>query len=209
METILKKLVKAERAEQYASEFTRVFVDHIPDKIEQAHFLTQVIFESGGFRVLIENMNYSAERLMKIFPKQFSNLQVAKRYERNPRAIGNRVYANRNGNGPESSGDGFRYRGRGFIQVTFKDSYRAFSEWIGNPVVMLSPGLVATTYPIDSALWFWESRKLGRFAVKLGSDVSDYKDSVSEITYRVNGSRRSVDERFKVFESVFEAMGLG
>ena len=208
MEELLRKLTKPNRAHEYAPALSRIFCDHMPTQIERAHFLTQILFESGNLRVVVENMNYSADRMLKIFPKHFSSLEQAREYEHKPRAIGDRVYANRNGNGPESSGDGFKFRGRGFIQVTFKDSYRAFSKWCGNPDIMLHPGLVAKQYPVESAFWFWESRDLCRFAADRGAIVADYKSDLSEITYRVNGSRRSVDERFKVFKKVFDAMGL-
>ena len=209
MEKILKKLVRPERAVLYAPYLAAVFADKIPYHFEQAHFLTQILFESGNLRVTVENMNYSAERLLKVFPNHFSSIEHARKYEHNPKAIGNKVYANRNGNGDADSGDGYRYRGRGFIQVTFKNSYRAFAKWIGDESLLFTPGQVAKKYPVESAVWFWESRNLGRFALDKGHNVADYKESVSEITYRVNGSRRSVNDRYKVFKKVFEAMELG
>ena len=125
-----------------------------------AHFFGQTAHETGGFKAFGENLNYSAKGLRGIFGKYFPNDAIAAQYERKPQAIANRVYANRMGNGSEQSGDGWRYRGRGALQLTGKDNYLAFSKYCNRPDVMTNPDLVATELAFESAMFFFERNKL-------------------------------------------------
>lgn len=117
-----------------------------------SHFLAQCLHESGGLKLVNENLNYSAQGLVSTFPKYFTK-ELAAIYARNPEKIGSRVYANRMGNGAESTKEGFKFKGRGYIQLTGKENYRIFSTEIGEDCVA-NPDLVATKYPLASAAWF-------------------------------------------------------
>ena len=152
----------------------------------QACFLGQCAHESGGFTALKENLNYSAEGLTKVWPKRFPSFDVAQSYHRNPEKIANKVYADRMGNGNEASGDGFKYRGRGLIQLTGKDNYRACGEALGVDLVE-EPDLVSTPqYAALSAGWFWDKNKLNQFA-----DAND----MTGLTKRINGGTHGLDDR--------------
>jgi len=121
-----------------------------------AHFFGQTAHETGGFAKFTENLNYSAQGLMGVFKKYFPDPATAKRYERNPQAIANKVYANRMGNGPEASGDGWKYRGRGALQLTGRTNYETFAAYCNRPDVMTNPDLVATELAFESAMFFFE-----------------------------------------------------
>jgi len=152
----------------------------------QACFLGQCAHESGGFTALKENLNYSAEGLTKVWPKRFTSLEVAQPYHRNPEKIANKVYADRMGNGDESSGEGFKYRGRGLIQLTGKDNYKACGDALGVDLVE-EPDLVSTPqYAALSAGWFWDKNKLNQFA-----DSND----MTTLTKRINGGTHGLDDR--------------
>jgi putative chitinase len=152
----------------------------------QACFLGQCAHESGGFTALKENLNYSAEGLTKVWPKRFPSLDVTQPYHRNPEKIANKVYADRMGNGNEASGDGFKYRGRGLIQLTGKDNYRACGEALGVDLVE-NPDLVSSPqYAALSAGWFWDKNKLNQFA-----DAND----MTTLTKRINGGTHGLDDR--------------
>ena len=125
-----------------------------------AHFLAQCGHESGGFKFKSENLNYSAEILRKVFPKYFPDIVVAKQYERKPEAIASRVYGGRMGNGPEATKEGFKFKGRGYIQLTGKDNYKAFDATVEDDI-LANPDLVATKYPLLSAAWFCRPRRCG------------------------------------------------
>lgn len=154
-----------------------------------AHFLGQVFHESGNLRYVEENLNYSVTGLLKIFPKYFNQLE-AERYARNPQMIASRVYADRMGNGPEHTGDGWRYRGRGLIQVTGKENYRRLGSWVNRDLVA-RPELVATEFAATSAAWYWSYTGLNRYA-----DADDLR----EITRRINGGFNGLDARRKLVE---------
>jgi len=124
-----------------------------------SHFLGQVAHETGDFNADTENLNYSKEGLMKTFPKYFTPL-LATAYARKPEKIANRVYANRMGNGDEASGDGYRYRGRGALQLTGKDNYAAFAKFMMDPEILINPSIVATKYYFESAFWYFSKNKL-------------------------------------------------
>ncbi len=162
-----------------------------------AMFLAQTAHESGNFAFTQENLNYRAASLSKIWPKKFP-ADIAAQYERNPEKIANRAYASRMGNGDEASGDGYRYRGRGLIQLTGKDNYRHCGEALGRDLVA-EPDLVADNpYAVLSAGWFWDTRKLNQWA--------DKKD-VKTVTKRINGGTIGLEDRTHHFEHMIEVLG--
>ena len=152
----------------------------ITTNLRLAHFLAQCALESAGFTATVENLNYSGQRLLEVFPKYFKNVDV-NNYARNPQKIGSRVYANRMGNGDEASGDGFRYRGRGYIQLTGKNNYQSFTNHIGEDCVA-NPDLVATEYPLASAGFFFNSNGIWAICDQGATDAI-----VSKVSTRVNG----------------------
>ena len=166
----------------------------INSALRLAHFLAQTGHESGGFKFKSENLNYSAEILRKVFPKYFPDIVVAKQYERKPEAIASRVYGGRMGNGPEATKEGFLYKGRGFIQLTGKDNYKAFDATVPEDI-LANPDLVATQYPLLSAAWFWNSRKLNSIADQGATD-----EVVTKITKLVNGGTIGLADRIKHFK---------
>lgn len=125
-----------------------------------AHFLANVHHETGGFKADTENLNYSTAGLLRVFPKYFKTHAQALQYARNPENIANKVYSNRMGNGSELSGDGWKYIGRGALQLTGKDNYTLFSDFVKNPEILTSPELVATNYFWESALFYFTRNKL-------------------------------------------------
>ncbi len=155
-----------------------------------AHFLAQCHHESNGFRVVEENLNYRAAGLLRVFPKYF-DLQTAEEYAHNKVAIASRVYANRMGNGNEASQDGWKYRGRGYIQLTGKDNYAAFNDQLPEDIIK-NPDLVATQYPMLSAAWFWDHNKINA--------VIDNDASVYDVTRKVNGGLNGIEDRMQLFE---------
>jgi putative chitinase len=159
-----------------------------------AHFLAQCGHESGGFRLTQENLNYSAKGLMGIFKKYFPTQALADAYARKPEKIANRVYGNRMGNGPEASGEGFKFRGRGYIQLTGKQNYTAFDASVPESIVD-SPDLVATKYPLASAAWFWSKNGLNKIADEGATDAA-----VTKVTKRVNGGTIGLADRIKHFK---------
>ena len=165
-----------------------------------AHFLAQCGHESGQFRVVNENLNYSSKGLLGIFKKYFPTEDKAKLYERKPEKIANVVYASRMGNGPESSGDGYKYRGRGYIQLTGKDNYTAFGKSIGENI-QATPDLVATKYPLLSAAWFFNKNGLHKMA-----DKGATNEVVTMVTKRVNGGTIGLADRSKHFKEYYELL---
>lgn len=165
-----------------------------------AHFLAQCGHESGGFKVVNENLNYGAQGLLNIFKKYFPTEAKAKEYERKPEKIANLVYGGRMGNGPEASGDGYKYRGRGYIQLTGKDNYVAFDKVVAEDITT-TPDLVATKYPLLSAAWFWNSRGLNTLADKGATDAD-----VTAITKKVNGGTIGLPDRIKHFKEFHSAL---
>ncbi|MFN8581646.1 MAG: hypothetical protein U0163_11810 [Gemmatimonadaceae bacterium] len=136
-------------AEQYIGPFEDMLPKYGIANSRQrlAHFFAQILHESGSLRYDMENLNYSADALLAVFPKYFKTREQAVAYARQPQKIANRVYANRMGNGNEASGDGWKYRGRGLIQLTGKDNYEAFAQWIGDPHVVDEPDVVSVSTP--------------------------------------------------------------
>jgi putative chitinase len=170
----------------------------IDTPVELAHFLAQCGHESGGFRVVNENLNYSAKGLQGIFKKYFPTAQLAESYQRKPEKIANRVYASRMGNGDEASGEGFKFRGRGYIQLTGKQNYTAFGKAIGIDIAA-NPDLVASKYPLLSAAWFFSKNCLGRC-----KDASD--TSVLSVTKCVNGGTIGLADRQKHFKEYYHLL---
>ena len=180
-------------------------LSQIPEIIEKfncntplrlAHFLAQCGHESGGFKAVSENLNYSAKGLLGTFPKYF-NAATAAQYERKPEMIASRVYGGRMGNGDESTKEGFKFRGRGYIQLTGKSNYSNFAKFIGEDTVA-NPDLVATKYPLASAAFFFNSNKLWAICDK-GSDDA----TVTAVTKRVNGGTIGLADRLKHFKEYY------
>jgi putative chitinase len=172
----------------------------INSALRLAHFLAQTGHESGGFKFKSENLNYSAEILRKVFPKYFPDIVVAKQYERKPEAIASKVYGGRMGNGNEASKEGFKYKGRGYIQLTGKDNYKAFDATVEDDI-LANPDLVATKYPLLSAAWFWNSRKLNSIADQGATD-----EVVTKITKLVNGGTIGLADRIKHFKEYHQLL---
>ena len=162
-----------------------------------AHFLAQCGHESGGFRLTKENLNYSAKGLNGTFKKYFPTLDSAVPYERKPEKIANKVYGGRMGNGPESSGDGAKFCGRGYIQLTGKDNYTAFGKSI-NEDMSANPEKVASSYALLSAAWFFNKNGLHKMADGGASDAV-----VTSITKRVNGGTIGLPDRIKHFKEYY------
>ena len=165
-----------------------------------AHFLAQCGHESGGFRATQENLNYSAKGLMGIFKKYFPNASIAAAYERKPERIANKVYANRMGNGSELSGEGYKFRGRGYIQLTGKENYTAFGKAI-NENILANPDIVASKYALLSAAWFFSKNGLHKIADEGASD-----QVVTKITKRVNGGTIGLPDRIKHFKEYYKLL---
>ena len=165
----------------------------IDTPLKLAHFLSQCGHESGGFKITQENLNYSADGLKKIFGKYFPG-NLAESYARNPQKIANKVYGNRMKNGDEASGDGWKFHGRGYIQLTGKENYEAFGKSI-NEDITSNPDLVATKYPLLSAAWF--------FTRCLPKCVDASVASVKAVTRCVNGGEIGIDDRIKHFNEYY------
>jgi putative chitinase len=165
----------------------------ITTPLRLAHFLSQCGHESGGFRAVTENLNYSADGLKKIFPKYFPG-NINESYARNPQKIANRVYSSRMGNGNEASGEGFKFRGRGFIQLTGKSNYMAFDKTVDDDIIA-NPDLVATKYPLASAAFFFQKNSLWSICDQGATD-----QVVASVTKRVNGGFIGLTDRVKHFK---------
>lgn len=171
----------------------------ITNPLRLAHFLAQCSHESGEFKLFRENLNYSADGLKKVFPKYFPTDALANAYARQPEKIANRVYGNRMGNGDELSGEGFKFRGRGYIQLTGKDNYKALGTFLQEDLLH-DPELVATKYPLTSAGFFFQKNGLWSIC-----DKGDGDDVVTSVTKRVNGGTHGLADRlskFKLFKSL-------
>lgn len=164
-----------------------------------AHFLSQTGHESGGFKITTENLNYSAKGLTNIFKKYFTP-ESALEYQRKPEKIANIVYANRMGNGNQASGDGFKFRGRGYIQLTGKTNYQAFDKTVEDNIEA-NPDLVATKYPLLSAAWFWSKNGLNAIADQGATD-----EVVTKVTKKVNGGTIGLPDRIKHFKEYHQLL---
>jgi putative chitinase len=171
----------------------------ITTNLRLAHFLAQCALESTGFTATVENLNYSAQRIPQVFGKYFKGVDPTP-YAHNPAKLGSRVYANRMGNGDEASGDGFKFRGRGYIQLTGKNNYTSFSTFVGEDCVA-NPDLVATKYPLASAAFYFDSNKIWAICDRGADD-----DTVTRVTKAVNGGTTGLPERLKNFKEFIAAL---
>jgi putative chitinase len=172
---------------------------NITNNLRLAHFLAQCGHESGGFKAVSENVNYSAAGLKNIFGKYFPG-NLSESYARNPQKIASRVYGNRMGNGPEESGDGYKFRGRGFIQLTGKNNYTQFTKFIGEDCVS-NPDLVATKYPLASAAFFFEVNKLWSICDEGADDKT-----ITKLTKRINGGTIGLGHRLSEFRKFYKLL---
>jgi putative chitinase len=157
--------------------------------VRAAHFFAQTSHETGNFKLFSENLNYSSKGLQNIFGKYFpGNLEEL--YARNPEKIASRVYASRMGNGNEASGDGWKFRGRGALQLTGKDNYKAFAKYLNKPEIMENPDLVATTYSFESAMFFFDKNKLWTICDRGINDTA-----ILALTKRINGGTHGLSDR--------------
>ncbi len=163
-----------------------------------AAFVAQCAHESGNFRALKENLNYKWESLRRVFPKYFPTDEIAKAYAHNQEMIANRVYGGRMGNGPEETGDGFKYCGRGLIQLTGRFNYQAFADSIETPIEEIPHYLATFEGAVQSACWFWESNNLNQFA-----DSGD----ILTMTKRINGGTIGLEDRKKHYEHALHVLG--
>jgi putative chitinase len=157
--------------------------------VRAAHFFAQTAHETGGFKLFTENLNYSADGLQKIFGKYFPGT-LEESYARNPEKIANRVYASRMGNGNEASGDGWKFRGRGALQLTGKDNYAAFAQYLQKPEILTTPDLVATIYAFESAMFFFDRNKLWSICDRGINDAA-----ILALTKRINGGTHGLADR--------------
>ena len=172
---------------------------NITNPLRLAHFLAQCGHESGGFKSISENLNYSVDGLKRIFGKYFPG-DLANSYTKQPEKIASRVYGSRMGNGDESTGEGYKYRGRGYIQLTGKSNYTGFAKFIGEDTVA-NPDLVASKYPLASAAFFFDSNKLWSICDK-GADEA----TVTAVTKRVNGGTIGLPDRIKHFNEYYNLL---
>jgi putative chitinase len=165
-----------------------------------SHFLSQCGHESGGFKAVNENLNYGAKGLMTTFKKYFPTEALAKQYERKPELIASKVYGGRMGNGIEATKEGWKFKGRGYIQLTGKDNYKAFDAIVAENILE-NPDLVATKYPLLSAAWYWNSRKINTTA-----DLGAGDDTVTKVTKLVNGGTIGLEDRKKHFKEYYDLL---
>ena len=165
-----------------------------------SHFLSQCAHESGGFKLTTENLNYSVKGLLTVFPKYFKQQGLAEAYARKPEMIASHVYANRMGNGNDGSGEGWKYRGRGYIQLTGKSNYTAFDKFVDDDIIN-NPDLIAKKYPLLSAAWFFDKN-----GINLVSDKGATDDVVKSVTKRVNGGYNGLADRQKYFDKYYNIL---
>jgi len=198
LQQLLPKNLYVEQWHEALAQFLPDYEINTSNRI--AAFIAQCAHESGGFVTLKENLNYRAETLRKIFPKYFPTDEMAKDYASRPNKqeeIANLVYANRMGNGGSETGDGWRYRGRGLIQLTGKNNYQAFANSIGMPVEQVPEYLITFGGAVQSACWFWKSNNLNKWA-----DAGDIK----ELTRRINGGYLGLDDRIKHYKHALDVI---
>ncbi|HEY8204359.1 MAG TPA: peptidoglycan-binding protein [Pyrinomonadaceae bacterium] len=193
-----------------AGKVPQAVIDQIPEtaakfgittNLRLAHFLAQCALESTGFTATVENLNYSAQRIPQVFGKYFKNVDSTP-YAHNAQKLGSRVYANRMGNGDEASGDGFKFRGRGYIQLTGKNNYTSFSNFVGEDCVA-NPDLVATKYPLSSAAFYFSSNNIWAICDRGADDAT-----VNKVSAAVNGTpTHALAERLQNFKKFRQALG--
>jgi putative chitinase len=169
------------------------------NNLRAAHFFGQTSHETGHFKVFSENLNYSANGLLNTFSRYFKTLADAQLYERKVEKIANRVYGNRMGNGDENSGDGYKFRGRGALQLTGKSNYEAFSKFLNKPEIMTNPDLVATEYAFESAIFFFDKNGLWAICDKGIDDAT-----ITAVTRKINGGTNGLEERKVLTKKYYE-----
>jgi len=188
--------------DQWTDALNKILPDYGIDTPQRmAAFIAQCAHESGNFTALHENLNYRAETLRKVFPKYFPTDDLARQYASQPNKaelIANRVYASRMGNGDEASGDGYRYCGRGLIQLTGKNNYQAFADSIETPVEEIPEFLATFEGAVQSACWFWETNNLNQYA-----DTDD----ILTMTKRINGGTIGLEDRKRHYEHAKHVFG--
>jgi len=165
-----------------------------------SHFLAQCAHESGNWKFKVENLNYSAQALQSVFRKYFPNEALASQHARKPEMIANVVYANRMNNGGPETGDGWSFRGRGYIQLTGRQNYSLFNETVEEDL-LTNPDLVAEKYPLLSAAWFWDTNNLNNLA-----DAGSTDQDITKVTRRVNGGTHGLDDRIAKFKTYFSVL---
>lgn len=174
----------------------------IDSALRIAHFLSQVSHESNDFKAVRENLNYSADALRKIFGKYFTDDETAAAYARQPERIANKIYASRMGNGDEASGEGWMFRGGGFIQLTGKSNYTEFSADMGDENILITPEIITQPqYAMASAGWFWNKHNVNA-AADMGSDEA----AVTAVTKKINGGTIGLPDRLARFNRIYEAV---
>ena len=205
-----KELVKTARMfvkdkyYSYIEQYCEKYKINTPERI--SHFLAQVNYESGYMNYVEEKFTYSAKRLLQIFPKYFKTVDEANEYAYKPEKIANKVYANRMGNGSELSGDGWKYRGRGLIQLTGKNNYLKFSKWyndskifVDNPDLLLQP-----QFAVLSAFYYWTTRKINDMIIEKAYQYEVCK----RITKVINGGYNGLDDRWQRFKIIYNKINL-
>jgi putative chitinase len=182
--------------EQYCEKYEINTVERI------SHFLAQVNYESGYMNYIVENLNYSSKQLLKVFQKYFKTLDEAKEYEYKGEKIANKVYANRMGNSSEASGDGWKYRGRGLIQLTGKKNYLKFSKWYNDSKIFVdSPDLLLQPqFAVLSAFFYWDVNNLNSYIV----DNENAYNVCKALTKKINGGYNGLEERFRLYKKIRE-----
>lgn len=187
-------------AEQWYEALCQILPDYEIDTPQRlAAFLAQTAHESGGYRAIKENLNYRAATLRKVFPKYFPTDELAAQYAGKPEMIANKVYGSRMGNGDESSGDGYRYCGRGLIQLTGKDNYTRYAQSLEISVEEASEHLTTFEGCVQSAAWFWENNNLNQWADK---------GDILTLTKRINGGTIGLDDRIKHYNHALHVLGV-
>ena len=190
-----------DKCEYYLEALNSILPEYqINTKLRLCHFLAQIIHESGHLKYNQENLNYSAKALRSVFGKYFPTDALAEQYARKPEKIANRVYANRMGNGDEDSGDGWLRRGRGLIQLTGTDNYKACSKAL-NIDLMKNPDLIVSNAEVcvKTACWFWSSKRLNEWADK---------DDIITITKKINGGYNGLEDRTKILNTAKKVLGI-
>lgn len=172
---------------------------NITTSLRLSHFLSQCSHESGNFKHVRENLNYSSDGLKKTFPKYFPD-NLSESYSRNPEKIASRVYGGRMGNGGEESKDGFKYRGGGYLHLTGKENYKKFGEYIGVDLIT-NPELVATKYPLSSAAFFFNNNKIWDICDEGSSD-----EVIKKVTKKINGGLIGIQDRIDKFNKFYEIL---
>jgi putative chitinase len=195
----LKQMVKNPHIDHWHEALDQLLDDYgIDTPLRVAHFIAQCAHESGNFVFIKENLNYRAESLTKTWPRLFPTMEIARQYEKQPERIANRAYGNRMGNGDEASGDGWRYCGRGLIQLTGKDNYTFFAGSLGISVEDAADYLATFEGAAQSACWYWEQNNLNRFA-----DANDAKG----LTRAINGGYLGLEDRIKHTQHALHVLG--